>query len=162
MSTLNSLAQRVRRSARQSFAGSTKSYGRKSPNEKTQQERFCQMKLSSNRHRRLPIWEATKSMCSQAIPRWSDEVFRILGLVVCQDFVERIVHPEDLRDHLMKSVIAGITVWGASSISQCPEPVTTWPRTSDATSLACSIRKLPLAFSPVRTSIGIARRVVPI
>ena len=55
------------------------------------------MKLSSNRHRRLPIWEATKSMCSQAIPRWSDEVFRILGLVVCQDFVERIVHPEDLR-----------------------------------------------------------------
>ena len=27
--------------------------------------------------------------------------------------------------HLTKSTIAGITVWGASSISQCPEPATT-------------------------------------
>src|SRR5258708_3329329 len=46
------------------------------------------------------------------------------------------------EDQLMKSVIAGITVWGASSISQCPEPATTWPWTSDATNLACSMRKV--------------------
>jgi hypothetical protein len=65
-------------------------------------------------------------------------------------------------DQLIKSTIAGITVLRASSISQCPEPMTTWPRTSDATNLACSIRKLPLAFSPVRTSTGISRRVAPI
>ncbi len=51
-------------------------------------------------------------------------------------------------DHLRKSMIAGMVVLGASSISQCPEPETTWPVTLDATSLACSMRKLPLAFGP--------------
>src|SRR2546430_17708676 len=60
-----------------------------------------------------------------------------------------------------KSLMAGITVSGASSMSQWPTPVTTLPRTSDATSLACSMRKVPPAFSPDRTSSGMASRVLP-
>ncbi len=45
-------------------------------------------------------------------------------------------------------MIAGITVFGASSINQYPEPGTIWPVTFEATSLAWSMRKLPLAFLP--------------
>src|SRR2546428_13339045 len=61
---------------------------------------------------------------------------------------------------LRKVVSAGITLSGASSMSQCPEPATTWPCTFVATSLACSMRKLPLAFSPVSTSTGIGNGVL--
>jgi hypothetical protein len=43
----------------------------------------------------------------------------------------------------------------ASSISQWPVPFTTVPVTSVATSLACSMRNVPDAFSPVRTRTGV-------
>src|SRR5207245_7962056 len=66
------------------------------------------------------------------------------------------------RDQATKSLRAGITVSGASSINQWPEPLTIWPRTSEATSLACSMRNEPPAFSPERTSMGMESRVRPI
>ena len=53
----------------------------------------------------------------------------------------------------------GITLSGASSISQWPEPGTTTPFTFVATRRACSIKNVPEAFSPVRTSTGIASGV---
>ena len=54
-----------------------------------------------------------------------------------------------------------MTVVGASSISQWPEPVMTWPRTSEATILAWSIRNVPPAFSPERTRIGMVSLAWP-
>src|SRR2546428_5463602 len=60
-----------------------------------------------------------------------------------------------------KSVMAGITVAEAPSMGQWRTRVTTLPRTPDATSLACSMRKVPPAFSPDRTSSGMVSRVLP-
>jgi hypothetical protein len=55
-----------------------------------------------------------------------------------------------------KSLMAGITVLGASSISQWLAPVTTWPRTSDATSSACSMRKVWHERAPHVPRLGVA------
>src|SRR5258706_16463222 len=64
----------------------------------------------------------------------------------------------DQGSALTNAVIAGITSAVAPSISQCPEPLTTLPVTLVATSLVCSMRKVPEAFSPAITRNGISRR----
>ncbi len=64
--------------------------------------------------------------------------------------------PEDASRNATSS---GITWSGASSISQCPDPLTTTPFTFVATRRAWSIRNSPEAFSPVSTSTGIASGV---
>src|SRR5439155_2655192 len=102
---------------------------------------------------------------------------RVVGnerLEMLQQQIRRNTHVNSLRQEgdalpavpqrgsqATKSLMAGITVSGASSMSQWPTPVTTLPRTSDATSFACSMRKAPPAFSPDSTSSGRVIRVLP-
>jgi hypothetical protein len=61
----------------------------------------------------------------------------------------------------MKSIIAGIIVSGASSISQCPEPMTTGSDIGYG-KLGLLDGKVAAGFLTVSVSTGIARLVLPI